>query len=78
MQKYILMKTMGENRSVSKQGSNALKDTIKKSPKMIRYVFGDVRDLYLISSELQKMKSFLSGIRSFSKLLLTGLNPHIQ
>ena len=24
------------------------------------------------------MKSVLSGVRSFSKLLLTGLNPHIQ
>ena len=27
---------------------------------------------------LQKMESVLSGVRSFSKLLLTGLNPHIQ
>ena len=50
----------------------------KKSPKMIRYVFGDVRNLYLISCGLQKMKSVLSGVRSFFKLLLTGLNPHIQ
>ena len=45
---------------------------------MNSYVFGDVRDLYLISCGLQKMKSVLSGVRSFSKLLLTGLNPHIQ
>jgi len=40
------MKTIGENRSISQQDSNAPKDTIKKSPKMIRYVFGDVRDLF--------------------------------
>ena len=45
---------------------------------MNRDVFGDVRDLYKISYGLQNMKSVLSGERSFSKLLLTGLNPHIQ
>ena len=37
---------MGENRSVSKQGSNALKDTIKKSPKMIR-LFSGIWAIYI-------------------------------
>ena len=71
---------MGEkNRSISQNDSNAPKDTIqKKSPKTNRYVFGDLRELYYISSGLQKMKSVLSGVRSFSKLLLTGVNPHNQ
>ena len=38
---------------------------------MNRDVFGDVSDLNLISCGLQKMKSVLSGVRTFSKLLLT-------
>ena len=47
MQGCILRQIMGEkNRSVSQQDSNAPKDTIQKTPKMIGYVFGDVSDLY--------------------------------
>ena len=35
-----------KNLSISKDDLNTLKDTIqKKSPKTIKYVFGDVRDL---------------------------------
>ena len=46
MQVYILSKTTNEkNRSISQDDSNAPKDTIKKTPKTIRYVLGDVRDL---------------------------------
>ena len=67
-----------KNRSTSQDDSNAPKDTIHKIPEKIKYVFEDVRDLCLIFCGLQKMKSVLSGVRSFSKLLLTGLNPHIQ
>ena len=45
---------------------------------MNRCVFGDERYLFYISFGLQKIKSVLSGVRSLSKLLMTGLNPHIQ
>jgi len=33
MQGRILMKTMGEKRSISQQDSNAPKDTIQKNPR---------------------------------------------
>ena len=50
----------------------------KKIPENEQVCFRGCEGSLLKSCGLQKMKSVLSGVRSFSKLLLTGLNPHIQ
>ena len=39
MQGRILMKTMGEKRSISQQDSNASKDTIQKNPENEKVCF---------------------------------------